>query len=66
MAKPKTCWACKRTLISESKLGLCPNCMNKYGSPAATVLILGAGYGVSVLAKNGDKILKVARNVVRL
>ena len=34
MAENKKCWACKRTLVGDSKLGLCPDCLNKYGSPA--------------------------------
>ena len=62
--KEKTCWACKRILVDESKLGLCPDCMNKYGSVAA---LLGAG-GVfalgRVLVKNGGKIVTfVAKGV---
>ena len=42
MAENKKCRACKRTLVGDSKLGLCPDCLNKYGSPAAAVLAVGA------------------------
>ena len=28
----KICRVCKKTLIGESKFGLCPVCFNKYGS----------------------------------
>ena len=38
----KKCWACKRILLTESKTGLCPDCINKYGSPAAAVAALAA------------------------
>lgn len=37
----KICWACKRTLVEDSKLGLCPNCVNKFGSPAVALGVLG-------------------------
>ena len=41
----KTCWACKRILIRESRSGLCPACINKIGSVTAT-----AGIALSSLA----------------
>lgn len=61
----KVCWACKRILVGDSKLGLCPDCLNKYGSPAAGVGILGLGLGVRFLAKNGGKIIKTAVNIAK-
>jgi hypothetical protein len=65
MSENKKCWACKRTLVDDSKLGLCPDCMNKYGSPAAAAFVLGVGIGVRQIVKNGDKIIKIASTVVR-
>lgn len=65
MAENKKCWACKRTLVGDSKLGLCPDCLNKYGSPAAAVLAVGATAGVRQLVKNGGKIVKLAAKIVR-
>ena len=47
---------CKRILIGESKLGLCPDCLNKYGSPAAAVGIAGLAVGGRFLLKNSGKI----------
>ncbi len=66
----KLCWACKKTLVGESKLGLCPGCINKYGSPAAAVLgIVGIG-GISFLGRkvlaNSRKVAKVAIDVIKL
>lgn len=61
----KKCWACKRTLVNESKIGLCPDCMNKYGSPAAAILTLGAGIGVRHVLKHGGKIIKTASRIIR-
>lgn len=57
----KKCWACKRVLIGQSTLGLCPDCVNKYGTPTAlfsTGLVgVGIRYGAKLIRKNGDKIL---------
>lgn len=35
--KEKRCWMCKRIIVGSSKLGLCPDCLNKAGTAAATV-----------------------------
>ncbi len=51
----KKCWACKRILLTESKTGLCPDCINKYGSPVAA---LGVSVGIGVLIKNAPKLVK--------
>lgn len=45
----KICWKCKRTLVEESKLGLCPDCVNKYswiGVTGATGVI-----GIALIRK---------------
>ena len=59
----KTCRVCKRVLIGESKLGLCPDCLNKYGTIAAVFstggLAFGIKYAVKFVGKNSDKIGKV-------
>lgn len=65
MAESKKCWACKRTLVGESKLGLCPQCLNKYGTPAAAAAALGIGVGVRLLVKNGGKIAKTAIKLIK-
>ena len=63
----KICRACKRTLVGESKTGLCPDCLSKYGSPLAA---LGIGGTVSLLGglvwKNGGKVVKGAIDVIKL
>lgn len=51
----KKCWACKRILLTDSKTGLCPECLNKYGSPAATIF---ATVGVGALVKYAPKLIK--------
>lgn len=59
--KNKKCWACKRTLIGDSKMGLCPGCINKYGSVAALGLVVGGRQ----LVKHGGKIIKGATKIIR-
>lgn len=54
----KTCWACHRVIVGKSEMGLCSGCVNKYGSPAAAVALLGLAVGGRFLAKNGNKIAK--------
>lgn len=61
----KICWACKRTLVEESKLGLCPGCVNKYGTPAAALAALGLGVLGKQALKHGGKAVKVVANVIR-
>lgn len=63
----KICWKCKRILVGESKLGLCPYCINKYGTPLAAIgiggiLSLGGGW----VLKNGGKVVKGAVDVIKL
>ena len=61
----KICWACKRILVGGSKLGLCPNCLNKYGSPAAALGIGGITLLGKKVLKNGGKIAKGVIDVVK-
>lgn len=61
----KTCWACHRVIVGKSVMGLCPNCVNKYGTPAAAVAILGIGFGGRYLVKNGGKIVKTAAEIAK-
>ncbi len=61
----KKCWACKSVLVEDSKLGLCPKYINKYGTPVAAVGSLGLIFAGKQLLKNGGKIVKVAANVVK-
>lgn len=65
MKENKKCWACKRTLIGDSKMGLCPDCINKYGSVGAAVAVLGLAVGGRQLVKHGGKIIKGATKIIR-
>lgn len=64
MGENKKCWACKRTLIGDSKMGLCPGCINKYGSVGA-VAALGLAVGGRQLVRHGGKIIKGATKIIR-
>lgn len=61
----KKCWGCKRTLIGESKLGLCPKCINKYGTPVVAAGVVGIGVLGKTVVKNSGKIAKSAVNVIK-
>ncbi|MDO5138006.1 MAG: hypothetical protein Q4D71_06030 [Oscillospiraceae bacterium] len=63
MTENKKCWACKRILVGESKTGLCPDCINKYGTPIAGALAVGAGIGAGV---GGKKVVKHAGKIIRI
>jgi hypothetical protein len=63
----KVCRVCKRILVGESKLGLCPDCLNKYGTPVAAIGIAGiASLGISWVLKNGGKVAKGAFDLIKL
>ncbi|GHU57103.1 hypothetical protein FACS1894132_14750 [Clostridia bacterium] len=57
--------ACKSILVEDGKLGLCPKCINKYGSPATALGLLGLGIAGKQLLKNGGKIVKVEASTVK-
>ena len=61
----KICWACQRALVGESKLGLCPDCINKYGTPVAVFGALGLGFLGKKALKHSGKAVKVASNIVK-
>lgn len=63
--KEKVCWACKRILVEKSKTGLCPNCINKYGTPAAAVLGLGLTALASQAVKHSGKAVKFVGNAIK-
>lgn len=42
----KVCRICKKVIVGESKLGLCPECINKYGSIAVTLVVGIAAVGL--------------------
>lgn len=65
MSKNKKCWACNKTLIGEEKFGLCERCLNKYGSPALAVTVLGITVGGKYMWNNREKIAKGIKNVVK-
>lgn len=66
----KVCLTCKRILVGESKLGLCPKCINDYGSPLAVIGAIGIGgilyLGKGWVMKNGGKVVKGAIDVIKL
>ncbi|OPZ87167.1 MAG: hypothetical protein BWY74_03460 [Firmicutes bacterium ADurb.Bin419] len=61
----KICWACRRILVEESKLGLCPDCVNKYGTPVATAALFALGILGRQALKHSGKAVKVVANVIR-
>ncbi len=62
----KTCWACHRVIVGKSVMGLCPKCVNKYGTPAAAVAALGLAVGGRYLIKNGGKIAKTVAEAAKI
>ena len=57
------CRICKRTLTEKSKTGLCPDCLNKYGTP---VVVGGFGFmtfGIKKAVKHKDEICKGVKTV---
>ena len=64
------CLVCKRTLVGENKFGLCPKCINDYGSPLAAIGTIGIGgilyFGKGWVMKNGGKVVKGAIDVIKL
>ena len=66
----EVCRMCKRTLVGESQFGLCPNCINKYGSPLAVIGSIGIGrilyLGRGWAMKNGGKVVKGAIEAIKL
>lgn len=62
----KICWACKRILVGGSKFGLCPDCLNKYGSPAAALGLGGMAFLGRKVLKSGGKIVKGAIDVIKI
>ena len=65
MAENKKCWACKRTLVGDWKMGSCPDCINTYGSVGAAVAALGLAVGGRQLVKHSGKIIKVAAKIIK-
>ncbi len=65
MSESEKCWACSKTLTGGEKIGLCDGCLNKYGSPAMTAVMLGAAVGGRYLFKNGAKIIKGISKIVK-
>ena len=65
MKENKKCWACKRTLVGDSKMRLCPGCINKYGSVGAAVAALGLAVGGRQLVKHGGTIIKVSTKIIK-
>lgn len=65
MEENKKCWACKRTLVGDSKMGLCPGCINEYGSVVGVVAVFGLVVGGRQLVKHGGRIIKVATKIIK-
>ena len=62
----KACWSCKRSYMrNEGKLGLCPKCVNIYGSYAVSLCALGLTYGGKQLIKHSGKIMKTVAEVAK-
>ena len=65
MEENKKCWACKRILVGNSKMGLCPDCINKYGSVGAAFAAIGVTVGGRQLVKHSGKIVRVATKIIK-
>ncbi len=52
-------------LVEDDKLGLCLDCINKYGTPVAAVGILGLGLLGRQALKHSGKAVKVVANVIK-
>lgn len=61
----KKCWACHKTLIGKGAIGLCSTCTNRYGSPAAAALVIGAGIGGKYLLKNSGRIVMGIARIIK-
>lgn len=62
----KKCLACKRIIIGDSKFGICPDCLNKYGTPIAAIGIGGLAFlGNEARQKYGRKLIKGAFDVIK-
>ena len=61
----KICWACKRVIVGDSQMGLCPSCVNRYGSPAAAAAIFALGLGLNFARQNKDKIASFVVKIVK-
>ena len=62
----KICRACKKTLVEESKFGLCSGCFNKYGSPVVGVVGGMLSLGSALVLKNRGKVVKGAIDAIKL
>ena len=58
MKNENTCRICKRILLEDSKLGLCPDCFNKYGSIAVVPGVITLGVVGKFAYRNGKKLVK--------
>ena len=56
MSEEKRCKSCKRIIVGESIMGLCPNCINKYEGRAAIGVGLAATF--AAIAKGIFDIVK--------
>lgn len=50
----KKCLVCKRIIVGKSRIGVCPDCLNKVGSGVATVGSIVLTVGASIFFKNGS------------
>ncbi|MBE5782582.1 MAG: hypothetical protein E7329_04610 [Clostridiales bacterium] len=61
----KQCLVCKRSLSGKGKYGVCPDCINKYGTPIAALTSVGIVFVGKKLLKGGGKVVKAAWNMYR-
>lgn len=60
----KKCWGCGKIIVGDSKFGLCPECVNKFGTPAAAALSVGGAFLVKKAIDNKEKIVKGGKAVL--
>lgn len=56
----KKCKNCGKSIDGDSKLQLCPHCLNKYGTPAVELGLAGLALSARAIFKNKDKLAKSA------
>jgi hypothetical protein len=61
----KKCWSCKSILVENGQLGLCPKCINKYGTPVAAVGLVALGLAGTHAFKNRTKIFNFLLNIAK-
>ncbi len=60
----KRCRICNTILVEDSKSGLCPRCVNKYGTPVAAGGVLALFFAAKKYGKTISKGIRLAVNTI--